>query len=95
VTSHIRTTQVLGRSEFKQLLRWRLALRRDLKALLGGAAGGGDADRGGSKGGHKKQQQQQQQQQQGDGGEQLEEEEDAETKLLAEMAAVKEAAEKR
>lgn len=26
--------QVLGRSEFKQLLRWRLALRKDLKADL-------------------------------------------------------------
>ncbi len=29
-----RRVQVLGRSEFKQLLRWRLALRKDLKADL-------------------------------------------------------------
>jgi AdoMet-dependent rRNA methyltransferase SPB1 len=82
---------VLGRSEFKQLLRWRLGLRRDLKSLLGGGAA---AEEDAKKGSHKKQQQQQQQDGQGDeeeGGEQ----EDAETKLLAEMEAIKDAAEKR
>lgn len=45
--------QVLGRSEFKQLLRWRLVLRKALAPLLGvaaageGAGGGGSAKRGG------------------------------------------------
>jgi hypothetical protein len=77
--------QVLGRSEFKALLRWRLALRKDLKPLLG-AAGEGEAAKQGS---HKKQQQQQQ----GEDGE--EQQQDAETKLLAEMEAVKDAAEQR
>jgi AdoMet-dependent rRNA methyltransferase SPB1 len=76
--------QVLGRSEFKALLRWRLALRKDLKPLLG-AAGEGEAAKQGS---HKKQQQQQ-----GEDGE--EQQQDAETKLLAEMEAVKDAAEQR
>jgi AdoMet-dependent rRNA methyltransferase SPB1 len=36
--------QVLGRSEFKALLKWRLALRRDLKRELGLADGGGKKD---------------------------------------------------
>ncbi len=82
--------QVLGRSEFKQLLRWRLGLRRDLKSLLGGGAA---ADEDGKKGSHKKQQQQQEGEgdEEGEGGEQ----EDAEQKLLAEMEAIKDAAEKR
>ncbi|KAG2453439.1 hypothetical protein HYH02_001662 [Chlamydomonas schloesseri] len=39
--------QVLGRSEFKQLLRWRLALRKDLKADLA-------TEEEAAKGGHKK-----------------------------------------
>ncbi|PNW75509.1 hypothetical protein CHLRE_12g529500v5 [Chlamydomonas reinhardtii] len=50
-TAEIRTLckdlQVLGRSEFKQLLRWRLALRKDLKADLA-------TEEEAAKGGHKK-----------------------------------------
>lgn len=88
VAALCRDLQVLGRSEFKQLLRWRLTLRKDLKQLLGAAAEGEAA----KKGSHKKQQA-------ADGGEagddESAEEGDAETKLLAEMAAVKESAEKR
>ena len=81
---------MLGRSEFKQLLRWRLGLRRDLKSLLGGGAA---AEEDAKKGSHKKQQQQQQD---GEGDEEEGgEQEDAETKLLAEMEAIKDAAEKR
>jgi aromatic ring-cleaving dioxygenase len=51
VTCHLycAVLQVLGRSEFKQLLRWRLTLRRDLKQLLGGSTG--DAEKSGT---HKK-----------------------------------------
>jgi AdoMet-dependent rRNA methyltransferase SPB1 len=80
---------VLGRSEFKQLLRWRLGLRRDLKSLLGGGAAAAEDAK---KGSHKKQQQQQDgEEDEEEGGEQ----EDAETKLLAEMEAIKDAAEKR
>ncbi|WIA36773.1 hypothetical protein OEZ86_008035 [Tetradesmus obliquus] len=78
--------QVLGRSEFKALLRWRLAVRKDLKPLLG-AAGEGEAAKTGS---HKKQQQQQQ----GEEGEE-QQQQDAEAKLMAEMEAVKDAAEQR
>jgi AdoMet-dependent rRNA methyltransferase SPB1 len=77
---------VLGRSEFKQLLRWRMGLRKDLKTLLG-------AEDEAKKGSHKKDQQQQQQGT--EGGSQDGEQEDAETKLLAEMEAIRDAAEKR
>ncbi|KAI8471074.1 MAG: adoMet-dependent rRNA methyltransferase spb1 [Monoraphidium minutum] len=76
--------QVLGRSEFKHLLRWRLTLRKDLKPLIegadadAGAAGGavGAAGAAAGEGGE------------GSGGE--EGEKDPEAALLAEMSAVKE-----
>lgn len=65
---------MLGRSEFKQLLRWRLLVKKDLQraaaAKAKAAAEAAEAE-GGS------------------GGEQ-EEEEDPEEKLLREMAEVKE-----
>jgi AdoMet-dependent rRNA methyltransferase SPB1 len=80
--------QVLGRSEFKALLRWRLALRKDLKPLLGSAAEGEAAKQGS----HKKQPQQQQQ---GEEAGEDDQQQDAEAKLLAEMEAVKDAAEQR
>ena len=83
---------MLGRSEFKHLLRWRMGLRKDLKTLLGATP----ADEA-KQGSHKKQQQQQQG---GDGGAEGEgseggQAEDAEQKLLAEMEAIRDAAEKR
>lgn len=66
--------QVLGRSEFKQLLRWRLLVKKDMQraaaAAKAAAAKAGDAE--------------------GEGGDEQEEEEDPEEKLLREMAEVKE-----
>lgn len=65
--------QVLGRSEFKQLLRWRLMIKKDLQraaaaaAKAAKAAGEGGEEEGGSD----------------------EEEEDPEEKLLREMGEVK------
>ena len=68
--------QVLGRSEFKQLLRWRLLVKKDLQrqqAAAAKAAAAAAGERGGEEG--------------GSGGE--EEEEDPEEKLLREMGEVK------
>jgi AdoMet-dependent rRNA methyltransferase SPB1 len=86
------THQVLGRSEFKHLLRWRLTLRKDLKPLIEavegpGAAGadGGDKAAKGGKGGKGDDDD--------DGSD--EEERDPEAKLMEEMAAVKETMEQR
>jgi hypothetical protein len=76
------TAQVLGRSEFKQLLKWRLTVRKALKEVLGGEEGKG-ADKGKAKGKGKAE------------GEGEEEAADPEEKLLQEMAAVKEGMEKR
>lgn len=79
---------MLGRSEFKQLLRWRMALRKELKALLGSTA-----EDEAKKGSHKKQQQQQEGGE--EGGSEDGEQQDAEQKLLSEMEAIRDAAEKR
>jgi AdoMet-dependent rRNA methyltransferase SPB1 len=82
----------LGRSEFKQLLRWRLGLRKALKTLLGSSP-----EDEAKKGSHKKQQQQQpgaDADAAAEGGE-GQQEEDAEQRLLAEMESIKDAAEKR
>lgn len=80
--------QVLGRSEFKQLLRWRMTLRKALKQLLGG---GGDGDESSKQGQHKKKKSG------NDDGDKSESDDDAdpEQKLLDEMASIKEQAEKR
>eukprot|EP00201_Polytomella_parva_P021348 CAMPEP_0175047888 /NCGR_PEP_ID=MMETSP0052_2-20121109/5861_1 /TAXON_ID=51329 ORGANISM="Polytomella parva, Strain SAG 63-3" /NCGR_SAMPLE_ID=MMETSP0052_2 /ASSEMBLY_ACC=CAM_ASM_000194 /LENGTH=905 /DNA_ID=CAMNT_0016311845 /DNA_START=19 /DNA_END=2736 /DNA_ORIENTATION=+ len=77
--------QVLGRSEFKALLKWRLALRKALKDDLGAftesdaarkkAAGSGKKDKDAEEDGEEE-------------GE-AEEEEDSETKLLKEMSELK------
>lgn len=77
-----RPAQVLGRSEFKQLLKWRLTVRKALKEVLGGEEGKG-ADKGKAKDKGKAE------------GEGEEEAADPEEKLLQEMAAVKEGMEKR
>eukprot|EP00878_Enallax_costatus_P015432 GHUV01016165.1.p1 GENE.GHUV01016165.1~~GHUV01016165.1.p1 ORF type:complete len:408 (+),score=85.30 GHUV01016165.1:277-1500(+) len=81
--------QVLGRSEFKQLLRWRLTLRKALSPLLGGLSesvkqGQHKKSEKGSAAGAEKSE--------GDGSES---EGDPEQKLLDEMSAIKEHAEKR
>lgn len=89
VTALCGDLQVLGRSEFKQLLRWRLGLRRELKAQLGLSSDEAKA------GGHKKRAKE------GEGaaaaadGEAEGEGADPEAKLLGEMAAIREAAEQR
>ncbi len=81
--------QVLGRTEFKALLRWRLALRKALAAELGELP---------AEPGHKKKKKadgEQKPQQAGEEEEEGGEEVDGEEKLLAEMKALKEAADKR
>ncbi len=75
---------MLGRSEFKQLLKWRLAVRKALKGVLGGEEAKG-ADKGKAKG---KEEQAGKEQ----AGEEATEPED---QLLQEMASVKEGMEKR
>ncbi|EFN58493.1 hypothetical protein CHLNCDRAFT_19573, partial [Chlorella variabilis] len=69
--------QVLGRSEFKQLLRWRLLVKKDLQRQQAAAAKAAAAAAAGERGGEEG----------GSGGE--EEEEDPEEKLLREMGEVK------
>ncbi|KAL4457861.1 hypothetical protein ABPG75_012726 [Micractinium tetrahymenae] len=71
--------QVLGRSEFKQLLRWRLLVKKDLQRQASAKAKAAAAEAGEAEG--------------GSAGEQ--EEEDPEEKLLREMAEVKESMDKR
>lgn len=73
--------QVLGRSEFKQLLRWRLLVKKDLQRAAAARAKAAAAEKGEGEG------------EGGSGGE--EEEEDPEEKLLREMAEVKERMDKR
>lgn len=73
--------QVLGRSEFKQLLRWRLTLRKALKEDL-------NTEEEGPKGGHRKGKDGKDKQQQpvdGDGAALV----DPEEALLADMEALK------
>lgn len=67
---------MLGRSEFKQLLRWRLLVKKDLQRAAAARAKAAAAEKGEGEG------------EGGSGGE--EEEEDPEEKLLREMAEVKE-----
>ena len=67
--------QVLGRSEFKQLLRWRLLVKKDLQRAAAAAAKAAAAE--GGEGGE------------GEEGEEKEEE-DPEEKLLREMGEIKE-----
>lgn len=69
------TPQVLGRSEFKQLLRWRLLIKKDLqRATAAAAKAAKEAGEGGEE---------------GEEGQDSEEEEDPEEKLLREMSEVK------
>ncbi|GAB4820618.1 hypothetical protein N2152v2_007664 [Parachlorella kessleri] len=87
-TAEVRTLcrdlQVLGRSEFKQLLKWRLLVKKDLQQLLAKQAGaeGSDSDAG-SEG------------EEGAGGREEGEEEDPEEKLLREMGEIKDRLERR
>ena len=66
--------QVLGRSEFKQLLRWRLLVKKDLQRAAAAAAKAA-AEAGGGEG--------------GEGGGSGEEAEDPEERLLREMGEIK------
>ena len=79
--------QVLGRSEFKQLLKWRLAVKRDLAKemarLAAGAAGAEDEEEGGEEG------------KEGGEGSEGEEEEDAEERLLREMGEMRDRMDRR
>lgn len=87
--------QVLGRSEFKQLLRWRLTLRKALSSLIGGA----EKSDSPQKGQHKKSEREAAagaEKSEGAGDESdSESEKDPEQLLLNEMSAIKEHAEKR
>jgi AdoMet-dependent rRNA methyltransferase SPB1 len=74
--------QVLGRSEFKQLLRWRLTLRKSLKEDL-------CTEEESAKGAHRKAKAADGEQQQKAGGDQAEGAADPEEALLADMAALK------
>lgn len=66
---------MLGRSEFKQLLRWRLLIKKDLqRATAAAAKAAKEAGEGGEE---------------GEEGQDSEEEEDPEEKLLREMSEVK------
>ena len=73
VTLPALSTQVLGRSEFKQLLRWRLLVKKDLQRQQQAAAKAAAAAEGAEEGGS---------------GEDKEEE-DPEEKLLREMGDIK------
>eukprot|EP00887_Chlorella_sp_A99_P001387 scaffold8.g1387.t1 len=86
--------QVLGRSEFKQLLRWRLLVKKDLAKQAAAAAKAAKAARAAGPGSGGSSEEEEEEEEEGREGE-AREQEDPEERLLAEMAAIKERLEHR